>query len=79
MSRAGQQVREVSVCEDHQRALEVFGGPAGLAAVDDYVNRIADAAPPLTAEQKAALRILLRPPLAAESKTSPTTSFPTAA
>jgi hypothetical protein len=52
--------------ERRQHALKIFGGPAGLAAVEAYVNRIADAAPPLTAQQKAQLRILLRPAPAAE-------------
>jgi len=57
----------VAAEERHQRELRVFGGPTGLAAVEAYVNGIADAAPPLTAEQKARLRILLRPAPATET------------
>lgn len=48
----------------HERGLKAFGGEAALAAVDDYVNRVADNAPPLTAWQKGRLHILLRNPAA---------------
>lgn len=58
-----------SVDERYQRAVRLFGGPAGVAAVDAYVNRIADSAPPLTPEQSARLRILLRPSPTAETTT----------
>lgn len=62
----------------HERDLKAFGGPAGLAAVEAYVAQIADTAPPLTSEQRAKLRILLRHGPAAES-TAPASSVSTAA
>ena len=48
----------------HERDLKTFGGEAALAAVDDYIGRIADAEPPLTPWQKSRLYILLRNPAA---------------
>lgn len=40
---------------------ELFGGPAGVARVDAYIDALVAKAPPLTAGQKVRLRTLLRP------------------
>jgi hypothetical protein len=39
----------------------LYGGPAGVARVDAYLDALVAAAPPLTAGQKTRLRALLRP------------------
>lgn len=40
---------------------ELFGGPAGVARVEAYIDALVAAAPPLTPAQKARLRTLLLP------------------
>lgn len=49
-----------------QQAMKVFGGRARLAAIDQYIDDLVAAAPPLTNRQRDRIAALIHPAAAVE-------------